>query len=82
MLLIDGISMLATYQLTGKPIVWIDSEQHSSFTSIGQLMIESVYRVPVSNMELLGPLLKELLIQNNDPLKNQRGKFASIRLAL
>jgi hypothetical protein len=78
MLLIDGISMLATYQLTGKPIVWIDSEQHSSFTSIGQLMIESVYRVPVSNMELLGPLLKELLIQNNDPLKNQRGKFASI----
>lgn len=78
MLLIDGISMLATYQLTGKPIVWIDSEQHALFTRMGQTMIESVYRVPVSNMDLLGPLLKQILIENKDPLKNQRVKFASL----
>ena len=36
LLLIDGISMLATYQLMDKPIVWINSQKHAPFTPMGK----------------------------------------------
>ncbi|MVX56477.1 hypothetical protein [Parasutterella muris] len=78
LLLTDGISMLATYQLTGKPIIWIDSEQHAEFTELGEKMIESITRIKVSQLERLKPKLQEILIDGKDDLADNRVKFGKL----
>ena len=80
LLLIDGISMLATYQLTGKPIIWIDSERHAKFTPLGEEMIKSVTRIPSKRIDCLENVIKKILIDGQDDLAQKRANFASLLL--
>lgn len=80
LLLIDGISMLATYQLMDKPIVWINSQKHAPFTPMGKKMIESVVTINESDIFSLEKVLTEILIEGKDELTIQRQQFASLLL--
>lgn len=72
--------MLATYQLTGKPIIWIDSERHAQFTPLGEEMIKSVTRIPSKRIDRLENLIKKILIDGQDDLVQKRANFASLLL--
>jgi hypothetical protein len=43
-LLTDGVSFLAEYQVTQKPIIFIERFDHMPFTEVGEYIIRGVYR--------------------------------------
>ena len=74
----DGISFLASYQITGKPLIWTRNEGCQEFTALGKKMAESVYVVNDSEIMKICDLLDSLLSDDsNDYLKNKRNIFVS-----
>lgn len=75
-LLTDGISFLASYQVTGKPLIWIRNKGHQRFTALGKKMIESVYMIEIDNISKIERLMKVLFSDDKkDTLKAKRKIF-------
>lgn len=72
----DGISFLASYQITGKPLIWTRNKGHQKFTDLGREMIESVYTVEADEANGIGEML-DMLLSNDmkDALKAKRKIF-------
>lgn len=65
-LISDGISFLAEYQITEKPIIYIDSQHHRRFNKLGEHCIRSSY--VVYNMDQLKKTVPYLI----DCFKNNK----------
>lgn len=65
----DGISFLAEYPLSGKPLIFFNNPNHTEFNSLGKKCIAASYSV--HNMDELKEILKKL-IANEDPLQETR----------
>ena len=74
-LITDGVSFLASYQLTGKPIIWLVNPEHVAFTQVGQAAADSCYQVDCYRPETLFPLLEQLLEKGDDPKAGERAAF-------
>ena len=75
LLLSDGISFLASYQVYNKPIIWIEHQDHALLTKIGKIMTESIYIVKQDDIKYLPELLSKIIDYGNDPLEIKRQKF-------
>ena len=73
----DGISFLASYQITGKPLIWTVNKGHREFTELGLKMEEGLYAVDAEEIEKLDGLLEKLLKKGEDPLSEKRKHFVS-----
>lgn len=72
----DGISFLASYQVTGRPLIWTRNKNHQKLTELGKKMTESTYIVDSTDIENLGKLLGLLLSDGTkDALKEKRKEF-------
>ncbi len=72
----DGISFLASYQITGKPLIWTKNEGCQEFTELGKKMAESLYIIKDSEITKIGKLLDKLFTDSsNDYLKRKRSVF-------
>ena len=70
-LLSDGVSFIAEYQVTGKPVVFIEREGHVDFNVLGKVTVQGTYRVPTAEKAIEKILsLKE---GGDDALKRARG---------
>ena len=72
----DGISFLASYQITGKPLIWTKNLECQEFTEIGKKMAESLYIIKDDEITKIGELLDGLLLgATSDYLKEKRASF-------
>ncbi|WP_304423118.1 CDP-glycerol glycerophosphotransferase family protein [Turicimonas muris] len=80
LLITDGISFLASYLLTDKPIIWIDSQRHGDFTAFGEKITLGSYHVGLDEISDLPDLIKSLLVKGEDPLREKREELKRILL--
>ena len=73
LLLCDGISFLAEYQITGKPVIFVERKNHIDFNIFGEFIIQGVYRYNDIN----DALMKIIAIKNgeSDDLKEKRNEI-------
>ena len=72
----DGISFLASYQMTGNPLIWTKNEGCQEFTELGKKMAESLYIIKDTEITKIGELLDRLLFDaSSDFLKEKRESF-------
>lgn len=75
LLLTDGISFLAEYQVVGKPIIFVERDGHSPFNIFGKRVYQGLYIVR-SGSEAVNRVL-EFCNGADDILKNVRAEIAS-----
>ena len=80
LLLTDGISFLASYLVTHKPIVWLDSNHHMEFTTLGAKVASGSYRLSIENLPSLQTVIRTILVDGKDPLFEEREKLRKILL--
>jgi CDP-glycerol glycerophosphotransferase (TagB/SpsB family) len=72
-LVTDGVSFLAEYQVTGKPIVFLEREDHKVFTPLGNRAAKGAYRV--RTIEEAFEQINKCLVLKEDPMKDLRLEF-------
>ncbi len=80
LLLTDGISFLASYLVTHKPIVWLDSNHHMEFTTLGAKVASGSHRLSIENLPSLQTVIRTILVDGKDPLFEEREKLRKILL--
>ena len=73
-LVCDGVSWLAEYQLTDRPVVFLEREDHRPFSALGERIIAGVNRVP-SAAEAFR-LVEALACGEPDPRRAERRQNA------
>ena len=71
----DGISFLVEYQLSGKPLIFVDSERHVPFNATGQRVVEGCYTV--SSFEGLKSVVDSLRQGASDFLAPKRQEIVA-----
>jgi len=74
-LLTDGISFLGEFQVTGKPVVFIEREGHWPFSIVGERVVQGTYRCA----DVQSALEQVLHLRNGgqDPLSSTRSQISS-----
>lgn len=78
LLVTDGISFLASYLLTGKPIIWLDSNRHTEFASFGKKVVSASYHLDIKEINRLPQLIMDIGMNEKDPLVEQRELIKNI----
>ena len=73
-LLTDGLSFLAEFQLTEKPLVFLERADHVPFSSVGEMVVQGCYREPTIAAAL--QRVDDLRSGADDPLRETRRKVA------
>lgn len=76
-LITDGISFLASYQITGKPLFWLVNPNHVPFSDLGKEMIKGCYQVQEHEYGNIEDIVFNIIDSNykNDILKQCRRSF-------
>lgn len=72
----DGVSFLTEYQVTGKPVIFIERPDHVAFNVFGQSTIPGTYRV--ANAEEAFARILDLKAGGDDPLAAARQTSAAL----
>lgn len=75
-LITDSGSFLAEYLPTGKPIIWLASNNTVGFNPVGAMLAESFYTV--RNIKEFKNIFEDVIIKGNDPLLEKRMKAIDI----
>lgn len=75
-LVCDGVSWLAEYQLTGRPVVFLEREGHQPFSPLGERIIAGVNRVP--GVAEAFTLVEALAAGAADPRQDERQRTAQL----
>ncbi len=63
---------MASYLVTHKPIVWLDSNHHMEFTTLGAKVASGSYRLSIENLPSLQTVIRTILVDGKDPLFEER----------
>ncbi len=69
-LVLDSIGFLAEYLPTGNPICFLDSARRQRLNDIGEALLATYYKA--WNVDEIGYFIENVVMNGNDPLKEQR----------
>lgn len=72
----DSVSFLAEYQFTHKPILLL-TRKEQQFNAFGDIIREILYKTPGEDIVSIDNFIQEVIINNNDYMKNKRDLFFS-----
>ena len=70
----DSRSFIAEYQYTHKPMIYLLNNATESFTDIGRKILNVSYIIDGKNLNSIAAGIKNIFIEGNDPLKDERRK--------
>ncbi len=72
----DGLSLLAEYQVLGKPVVFLEREGHRPFNEIGEIVRSGIH--PVAAVKEARVLVDQLLAEGDPLAERQREVVARL----